>query len=283
MAVEQAVKPGYVLSDEEKQRFQTVGFLVFRQLLSPSDMAEIDAAFMRVISGPAAELGYDGTSRLSIVPFIEGDDKLIELFDDSRINDIVDGLIGEDGVYHGSDGNYYVGNTRWHPDSGAPEYRTIKVALYLDSVGENSGCLSVIPGSHHSSYHAAIQQAFESGLYDRHSPDVPGRYPLVSEPGDVVVFHHSVFHSSWGGKRDRRMFTMNYDSDPKLPWQQVYLKGLVESVVLNKSSRKGGRIYTDRLVETAGPRRMKRLSKLIEWGFQDESRKPLVKPDSWIY
>ena len=281
MAVETASSAGYLLSKEEHQHFDSMGFLVFRQLFSASEMAEIDAAFMRVISGPAKELGYDGTSRLSVVPSIEGDDRLIELFDDDRINDIVDGLLGDDCIYHGSDGNFYVGNTRWHPDGGAPEYRTIKVAFYLDPVGENSGCLNIIPGSHLDKFHKGIQQAINAGTYDRGSPDLPGRYPLVSEPGDVVVFHHGVWHSSWGGKTGRRMFTINYDANPTTPWQETYLKGLMRAIT--HKTRKGRRIYTQRMMETADERRMKKLKKLIEWGYQDESLLPMYKPYYSIY
>ena len=281
MAIEVASRPGYTLSKEEHEHFDSMGFLVFRQLFSPAEMAEIDAAFMRVISGPAEELGYDGTSRLSVVPTIEGDDRLLELFDDGRINDIVDGLLGEDCIYHGSDGNYYVANTSWHPDGGAPDYRTIKVAFHLDPVGENTGCLSIIPGSHLSKFHAGIKRAIDAGTYDRTSPDLPGRYPLVSEPGDVVVFHHGVWHSSWGGKTGRRMFTINYDANPDAPWQETYLKGLMRMVT--QKTRSDRRIYTERMMETADERRMMKLSKLIDWGFQDESLEPMRKPHSWIY
>ncbi len=281
MTVEAAPTPRYVLSKEEHQHFDSMGFLVFRQLFSQREMGEIDAAFMRVISGPAKRLGYDGSSRLAVVPTIEGDDRLLDLFDDCRINDIVDGLLGDDCIYHGSDGNYYVGNTGWHPDGGAPDYRTIKVAFYLDPVGENSGCLSIIPGSHLPKFHAGIKRAIDARTYDRQSPDLPGRYPLVSEPGDVVVFHHGVWHSSWGGKTGRRMFTINYDANPVAPWQETYLKGLMSTI--SHKTRGDRRIYTERMVNSANEGRMKKLSKLIEWGFQDESLQPMHEPHSWIY
>ena len=44
-------------------------------------------------------------------------------------------FLAVDAIYHGSDGNYYVGNTRWHPDANLYGYPTIKIAFYLDSVG----------------------------------------------------------------------------------------------------------------------------------------------------
>ena len=38
----------------------------------------------------------------------------------------------------------------------------------------------------------------------------------------------------------------------------------------------GHRVYSDYLVQTAGPRRMKRLRRYIDKGYCDQSRKPLT-------
>ena len=40
------------------------------------------------------------------------------------------------------------------------------MTFYLDSVKDMSGCLNVIPGSHHREYHDALARARISGLYD---------------------------------------------------------------------------------------------------------------------
>ena len=77
------------------------------------------------------------------------------------------------------------------------------------------------------------------------------------------------------------MFTINYDTNPTTPWQETYMKGLMRAIT--HKTRKDRRIYTERMVETADDRRMKKLSKLIEWGYQDESLQPMLKPHSWIY
>ncbi len=45
-----------------------MGFQVFRQLFSPSEVAELEAAFMRVMDAAAAETGYDGARSLHIYP-----------------------------------------------------------------------------------------------------------------------------------------------------------------------------------------------------------------------
>ena len=273
MITESSTRTPFVLSDEDRQRFQTVGFLVFRQLFTASEMTDIEGAFMRVLNKAAAQQGYDGSKRLAVIPFIEGDAYFLQLLDDDRIMGLVEGLLGEDGLYLGSsDGNFYVGNTRWHPDGGQPDYLTIKIAFYLDSVGEGSGCLSVIPGSHHRDFNALLLRGTMSGLYDVNSPDIPGRYPLPSEPGDVVVFHHALWHSSWGGKVGRRMFTINCAANPTPGWQTQQLHGFLAK---EAPRQRGQRMYSDRLIQTAGPRRMNKLRKLIELGYCDESLQPL--------
>ena len=61
---------------------------------------------------------------------------LSSLLEDPRILGITTTLLGDDFNYMGSDGNYYVGDTRWHSDGGhKPEDPThIKIAFYLDPI-----------------------------------------------------------------------------------------------------------------------------------------------------
>jgi ectoine hydroxylase-related dioxygenase (phytanoyl-CoA dioxygenase family) len=271
----------FVLSADDIFRFETMGFLVFRQFFTPSETADIEAAFMRVITKAAEKAGYNGAKRLAVVPFVEYDEAFLHLLNHDAVNALMEGLLGKDCLYmNASDGNYYVGNTRWHPDGGNPDYRTIKIALYLDRVGENSGCLSVIPGSHHAPFQAAIARGIKSGVYDVDSPDLPGRYPLPSEPGDLVLFHHALWHSSWGGGRDRRMFTIQYAANPEFSWQAQHLRGLLE--VFDHRVR-GHRLYSERLVQNAGPLLAPKLRKLIEQGYCAESLRPLTEADLIIH
>jgi ectoine hydroxylase-related dioxygenase (phytanoyl-CoA dioxygenase family) len=271
---EQQTIKSSVLTEDDKRRYEALGFLVFRRLFSPSETAEIEAAFMRVMTKAATERGYDGTRSLAVYPITEGDEYFDQLFDDTRINDIVEGLLGEDCIYHSSGGHLYVGNSSWHTDGGVVGHRGIHMAFYLDPGGANSGCLNVIPGSHHREFHDALARELKSGLYDFKSADLPGRYPLESEPGDVVVFRHEVLHSSWGGKPGRRMLGLHYEESPIERWQTYHLMGVNQMHL--PYVKAGHRIYSDHLVETAGPRRMKRLGKFIEMGYCDKSKLPLT-------
>ena len=126
---------------------------------------------------------------------------------------------------------------------------SIKVAFYLDPVGKDSGALRVIPGAHRNPYHDRLWSLHlnipdNAARYEDVGPrllelweqdtgsrdggerllsdakvnhfgveprDIPS-YPIESEPGDGVFFSHQMWHSSFGGKVGRRMFTLNFRS-----------------------------------------------------------------------
>ncbi len=262
------------LTVDNQKQYDVMGFLVFRKLFSSSEMVDIEAAFTRVMEKAAAETGHDNTRSLHVYPITEGDDRFDQLIDDNRINDIVEGLFGEDCIYHSSGGHLYIGNSGWHSDAGVPGHPGAHMAFYLDPVRAGSGCLSVIPGSHHREFHEALVRARGSGIYDFSSPDIPGSFPLESDPGDVVLFRHELLHSSWGGHAGRRMFGLHFEASPTHNWQRYHLMGVNEAHL--PYCKAGLRLYSDRLVDTAGPRRMKRLRKFIDMGYHDESRPPLT-------
>ena len=79
--------------------------------------------------------------------------------EDDRVYGPVEQLIGEPPLWIESDGNLYVGDTYWHPDGHVTRPLWIKVALYLDPLTEESGCLRVIPGSHLALFSSALESA----------------------------------------------------------------------------------------------------------------------------
>ena len=126
---------------------------------------------------------------------------------------------------------------------------SIKVAFYLDPVGRESGALRVVPGAHRNPYHdrlwslhmniprsAGDLEDIRPRLLDMWERDTGGpeggeqllsdpdvnhfgaapqdvpSYAIESEPGDAVFFSHQMWHSSFGGKAGRRMFTLNFRS-----------------------------------------------------------------------
>src|SRR5439155_5940202 len=132
----------------------------------------------------------------------------------SRIEGLVEGLLGPDFCYLGGDGNFYTGDTGWHSDGFHHVGMYLKVALYLDPVGRETGCLRVIPGTHRlesAESWAARQARSAPELWGIEQQDV-ACVPLETSPGDAVAFNHNLMHASFGGSRRRRMFTLNFCS-----------------------------------------------------------------------
>ena len=137
------------LTKQQMAHFETFGFLVFPGLLA-DEIEEITQRFEKLWSdhgGGHHGKDHDNKRRSAILPFIDRDEYLSALIDNARIDGIASSILGDDYNYTASDGNLYVGDTSWHSDGyGRSDYLSIKIALYLDTVARDSGCLRVIPG-----------------------------------------------------------------------------------------------------------------------------------------
>lgn len=246
------------LSDEQMRRFETFGFLVFPGMLGDV-IDEIIDAFEQIWDqrgGGHHGAEHDEERRSCIVPFIDQHPRLCALLDDERIHGLLCSLLGDDFNYTGSDGNYYAGDTGWHSDGwgrGAGQ-RFVKVALYLDDLTRETGCLRVIPGSHNS------DDAFGGTLQEhiRQIPDTWGMegdelpaFALETSPGDVAVFNHNLKHAAFGGSSRRRMFTINCSQrypESELPAFREYISAHARFW--------SERLYGEAMIATASAGRM---------------------------
>lgn len=251
------------LTYEQMCFYDAFGFLNFPSLLNDRIeriIAEFGALFDRNGGGHFGA-PHDGMARSCIVPFIDQSEYLSSLLDDPRILAIATSLCGDDFVYSGSDGNYYVGDTGWHSDAMSPKYPYVKIAFYLDTLTRDTGALRVIPGSHlfgdrfADSVHQQIGRSVDNwGISGR---DVPA-IALEVKPGDVLVFNQNTKHASFGGGSSRRMFTINLTSrftpDREEDMHQ-YIASFARFWV--------DHVYGEEMVRTAGPERMKHLEQVI--------------------
>ena len=257
------------LTDQQLSFFQDFGFLKFPGLYA-RDIDAINDAFEQLWAEHGG--GHDGKphdrqQRSALIHFIDRNEYLSSLIDDPRLHDIATSLLGEDYNYTGSDGNFYVGDTRWHSDGyRVTKYLSMKMAFYLDPVTRDSGCLRVIPGSHHvgDRYAGAMQEAAETSrdnrmdeLWGVHGSEVPAM-ALETQPGDVLLFNHKIKHSSWGGSDRRRMFTINYEQR----YRDEDLSELRERIG-SESRFWVDRNYGEVMVKTAGPKRMRHLEQRL--------------------
>ena len=241
--------------------FETFGFLKLPGLLKDG-IAGVIAEFEAVF--PQLGRAHDGTKRTTIVPFVDQRAGLCALLDHPGILAAVGNLLGSDFNYVSSDGNYYTGDTGWHRDSLYQSNSYIKLALYLDPVTKDTGCLRVIPGSHTD---AGMKQwdgaamADSQELWNVASRDVPC-FPLENEPGDVLLFNHRTLHASFGGGKQRRMFTMNLGRRAQSPTEMDDLISYISYHI-----RGHGLLapYGPTMMETASPARRVHLAQVQEY------------------
>jgi ectoine hydroxylase-related dioxygenase (phytanoyl-CoA dioxygenase family) len=95
--------------------------------------------------------------------------------------------------YCSGDGNYYSGDTHWHPDGNWSQLFAVKVAFYLDTLDEHSGCVRLIPGSHRPDHPVRTTPGGLQGLLERTgttAETLPWGLPVPTKLGDVVIFNH---------------------------------------------------------------------------------------------
>ena len=226
------------LTDEQVAFYRAFGFVAYRQCFAGAELAAIEDDFNAAMDAGRNGETFDGRERQVVADEIQHRPAIARILADERIGGSVQRLLGEDCFLQGTDANLYVGDTGWHADHGwhpsmlggepTQEFRRqryhpgLKVSLYLDPVGAQSGCLRVIAGSHISPYHESLRSLYytlppgalaaanevDFGL----EPHEVACYAIESQPGDVVFFSHLVWHASFGGHSGRRMFAMNFKS-----------------------------------------------------------------------
>ncbi|MDA0746783.1 MAG: phytanoyl-CoA dioxygenase family protein [bacterium] len=243
------------LSEQQLAFFDTFGYVGFPGLMADA-IEDVTNAFEEVWTergGGHNGQAHDGKQRSCIVPFIDQHERLSALLDDPRIHGLLTSLLGPDFNYMGSDGNYYAGDTVWHSDGWGKAVRFVKVAFYLDPLTRDTGCLRVIPGSHHleDRFALALQGQIRKSNEDwgTEGKDLPA-LALETQPGDIFVFNHNLKHAAFGGSAWRRMFTINCSQ--RFPEDRVDdLKKYISAHARFWTDR----IYGETMIATAGPQR----------------------------
>jgi hypothetical protein len=268
------------ITPQQHHFFETFGYLALPGLLV-DDIGWIAEEFAAVWEDRGVV--HDGTKRSCIVPFIDQRERLCTLIDHPHIEALIAGLLGDDFNYLGGDGNFYTGDTGWHSDGAHRVGQYLKIALYLDPVARDTGCLRVIPGSHRLEGAGARsagpvpgrgagpgQHAPESGwaarqagksreLWGIEPRDVPC-VALETQPGDVVAFNHNLMHASFGGSQRRRMFTLNNCRRCETPEEIQEL----EKYISARARFWTDHMHSDVMKATASPQRMRHLRQVME-------------------
>ena len=257
------------MTRDEVLRFRTFGFLHYRQMLSSPEINALSDAFDAAMAKAERRRQTPSGERQQVVPFFDYDpDAFYPLLDDERLAGVFETLLGEDFLLVASEGIIHAGGSPWHRDACAPEGMfSMRAAIYLDPLGADDGCLSVIPGSHFAPFREALESAMEE--LDVPPDEMPGRHPLVNEPGDVIFMNHKTFHAALGDRPGRRAIHVNAVQNAT-PDREEHLEWLTG--FLCRESEAWGRLYSDRLVATATPRRQRMLARAIDLGFGTTGR-----------
>ena len=248
------------LTPQQVAFFETFGYIVLPGAVK-DDIDWITEEFKKVFEDRGVV--HDGTKRSCIVPFIDQREKLCTLLDHPNIEGAATSLLGENFNYVAGDGNYYNGETGWHPDGEHSVGRYLKIAFYLDKVTRETGALRVIPGSQRmdgdNANWAARQARHSQELWGIAGKDVPS-VALESQPGDVVMFNHNLMHASFGGSGWRRMFTMNLCAHCDTPEEIEEMRNFNASMARFWCDQ----VHSQTMRDTASPGRMTHLQQVID-------------------
>jgi hypothetical protein len=252
------------LSEAQIRFFRTFGYLACPALFAPDEIAWISAEFETAIQSVGGGKEHDGSKRTMFGGPIERTEKLCTLLDDPRIVGLIGGILGEDFDYCSGDGNYYSGDTGWHPDGNWGELFAVKVAFYLDPLTRDTGCLRVLPGSQDPEHFVRKQKLDlnkSQELFGFAPRDFPGNVALETNPGDIVLFNHDTYHSAWGGGNRRRMFTMNCIRNCKTEEEMVLGRRYLSiHSPGGYNVNTGGGMFFPLMLDTANPQRMVHLA-----------------------
>lgn len=255
------------LTEKQLDFFHTFGFIHIPQLFNQDEVNWIIAEFENVLDTHGRGTEHDGSSRTMIVPTIDYSERLCTLLDDERVVGVASSILGADFSYASGDGNYYSGDTGWHPDGGYPEIFAIKLAYYLDPLTRDTGCLRVLPGSHRSDSFwrtSNVSPGDSQELWGIHPSEIPGNVALETNPGDVAIFYHDTFHAAFGGGKRRRMFTMNLIKHGKTEEELARVDTYLSHHCPVAHGFKIGGMYTDLMLDTATAPRLRHLAQLHE-------------------
>ncbi len=269
------------ISEQQLRFFDTFGYLAFPRLFKQKEISWIIEEFEMVLKTHGDGTKHDGSKRTIIVPTIDHSAKLSTLLDDSRILGIASDILGDDFNYGSGDGNYYSGDTGWHPDGAYPELFAIKLAFYLDPLTRDTGCLRVLPGSHRLdspwrvSGHDWNQSQDILGIAPA---EIPGNIALETNPGDLVVFNHNTVHAAFGGSSQRRMFTMNLHKRGHTVEGIARVDEYIKNHCPVAHGFKIGGMYTDIILDTAPPERLTHLEQCQERHAQVHPNDTILRP-----
>src|SRR5579871_175570 len=149
------------MTDEQRLFFETNGYLVIPNALTPEELARVRAAADRAEAAWHADPSRHGVRNENLQQIqapIEYDDALFDLLEHPKVFPLVREILGNDVSM--IDNDFYISpphtksHAHWHHDVGMPgvyhprSVMMVKLFFVLEDVSEDGGCTLFLPGSH---------------------------------------------------------------------------------------------------------------------------------------
>lgn len=265
-----------MLSNEQLAFFETFGFLFVQQAFVPREVSAISREFDAILERERGGAPFAGTKRQVLYGFYEKSPFLMDLLEDDRIYEAAGQLLGPRFSWLVSEGNLFVGDTRWHPDGTRLGFTPLKVTMYLDPLTVDTGCLRVIPGSHRLPFHEELKPAptrDRPTSYDQFgvgATEVPS-VPLETQPGDLIFLNMNLWHAAFGGRAGRRQLSVVFTPEPHTQEHVEIMRTNYEHNIAEIGRYQWsppGPIIDDALANSESPRVKGLVSKWIELGLR---------------
>lgn len=215
------------LTDEQRWFFDTQGYLVIENALTPDELVRIrraaDAAEVRWRADESLP-GYRRDDLEQVLGIMEYDPLLADLLEHPRIFPIVRELLGPSVMM--LDHDYFItplGATipnGWHTDLNFPgvdharSRLMVKVFYVLADIPPDGGATLVLPGSHRV---AAGAEMPNSEIPE----ELPGAVKMDLKAGSAYLFTGRVYHAAGNNRSDvvRRLLIYNYGHKWMRTWQ----------------------------------------------------------------
>jgi ectoine hydroxylase-related dioxygenase (phytanoyl-CoA dioxygenase family) len=258
------------ITDDQKDFFETFGFLVLRQLLTTDEVATMQRESDEIMTEARDGKPFDGQTRQAVQPFFERRPFLQSLIADPRILAIAEGLLGPDIFMEVTEGNLHIGDTAWHGGSGELEILPmVKIGFYLEPLTRETGALRFIPGSHKGEFSERLKRIGDriddpdAKVWGVSPNEVPS-YAVESNPGDVVAFKEDTYHGAWGGRDGRHQHAINYAQIPKTEEQMALVREFHERMTYSFHP-------VVQNLEHENPRIRELQQPMVDWGFETQS------------
>jgi len=258
------------ITANQKDFFETFGFLVFRQLLTEDEVATMLRESNEIMVEAGGVDAFDGKKRQAVQPFFERRPFLHSLIVDPRILAIAEGLLGEDIFLDVTEGNLHVGDTPWHGGGEDSEILPhVKIAFYLEPLTRETGALRFIPGSHKGEFSERLRRIGEriedpdERVWGVRPDEVPS-YAVETDPGDVVAFKENTYHGAFGGHDGRHQHAINYFQKPRTEEQMALLRSYYEEMTYSFHP-------VVQNLQHENPRVRALQQEMVEWGFEVQS------------